>query len=52
VSLPASHLIDDDSSGHTLIATYLNQKRETYTKVRSLIQNALDELIVPDTHGR
>lgn len=51
VSLPASHLITDDASGHKLIETYLNASRDTFTKVKSLLQAALDALVTPTTQG-
>lgn len=52
VSIPASHLITDDFSGHQLVPTYLNSKRDTLPLVRSLAQAALDSLLVPETHGQ
>jgi len=44
VGLPASHLVTDDFSGHKLVETYLNMRRDTYPQVRTLLQTALDTL--------
>lgn len=49
--LPASHLVTDDFSGHKLIETYLNSKRETYTKVKNEMKSVLDQLVTPYTEG-
>ncbi len=49
--LSLSHLSTDDASGHTLVNTYLNQKRQTRSKVQSAILTALDDLITPNTQG-
>ncbi len=51
VILPLSHLSTDDASGHTLVNTYLNPKRQTRSKVQSAILTALDDLITPNTQG-
>jgi len=51
VSIPASHLITDDFSGHTLKDTYLNPRRDTLPQVMALTQTALDSLVPPATHG-
>lgn len=48
-ALPASHLIKDDISGHKFVETYLNDKRDTFKEMRTMMTAALDSLIaLPD----
>lgn len=51
VSIPVSHLATDDFSGHKLVETYLNSKRDTLVQVKSLTKTALDTLMAPITQG-
>lgn len=44
VSLPASHLVTDDPTGHKLVETYLNSKRDSFLKVKGLVGAALSAL--------
>jgi hypothetical protein len=51
VSLPAIHLVEDDPTGHTLVATYLNLRRDPLQQVRGFATTALDALVTPETEG-